>query len=75
MEKIPLESLEEKVSVAIKKALIGEEVVFVEGEQPVAKVEPLPGRKKALKFGSAKGTILYMAEDFDDTSEDFKDYI
>ena len=31
--------------------------------------------KKRPKFGSAKNDILYMAPDFDETPEDFKDYM
>ena len=75
MHTIPIESLDKNISSLIKKAINGEEVIFSDKEKPVAKIEPLPNGKKQRKFGSAKGTILYMAEDFDDTPEDFKEYI
>lgn len=67
MQKIPLESLDKNISALIKKALGGEEVIFSEGEKPVAKVEPLHIGKKQRRFGSAKGIILYMADDFNET--------
>ena len=75
MYTIPLESLDKNISSLIKKALKGEEVIFSEKEQPVAKIEPLSVNKKPLKFGSAKGSILYIAGDFDETPEDFKNYM
>jgi hypothetical protein len=31
--------------------------------------------QKPRNFGAMKGLVLYMAEDFDETPEDFKDYI
>jgi len=75
MHAIPLESLDKKISLLVKKAIKGEEVIFVEQEKPVAKIEPIPINKKPLKFGSGKGSILYMADDFNETPEDFKDYM
>jgi hypothetical protein len=31
--------------------------------------------QKTRNFGSMKGLVLYMADDFDDTPEDFNDYL
>lgn len=77
MYTIPLESLDKNISSLIKKAIDGEEVIFSDNKKPVAKIEPLKTEKKsvALARGSARGVILYMADDFDETPEDFKDYI
>jgi len=75
MQKIPLESLDNKISTLIKKAIGGEEIIFSEHERPVAKIEPLHNGKKQRKFGSAKGIILYMSDDFNETPDDFKDYM
>ncbi len=75
MQTIPLENLDKSFSALIKKAIAGEIIIFSEHEKPVAKVEPIQQGKKPLKFGSGKGTILYIAKDFNETPEDFKDYI
>ena len=77
MHKIPIESLNKKISSLVKKAIKGEEVIFSDQEKPVAKIEPLTTAKKPVKLarGCAKDIILYMADDFDETPEDFKDYI
>ncbi len=40
----------------------------------IAELAPLPVKKKA-KFGCAKGPGFYMAPDFDDPLEEFKEYM
>ncbi len=75
MQTIPLENLDKNLSAIIKMAIAGEKIIFSEGEKPVAKIEPIQQGKKPITFGSAKGSILYIADDFDETPEDFKDYV
>jgi antitoxin (DNA-binding transcriptional repressor) of toxin-antitoxin stability system len=55
--------------------LHGEEVLIMDKNEPVAKVIPLksPGKKPRI-FGSAKG-LIKMSDDFNETPEDFKDYM
>lgn len=36
---------------------------------------PKDVEKKPLQFGSMKGLVLYMADDFDAPLEDFEDYM
>ncbi len=52
----------------------GEELTITENEQPVAKIvtAQVP---KTPQLGTLKGTVLYMAPDFDAPLEDFKDYM
>ena len=46
-----------------------------ENNQPVARlIATTPGRPKR-KLGTLKGTVLYMAPDFDAPLEDFKEYM
>jgi prevent-host-death family protein len=47
-----------------ERAAGGEEIVIARNGRPLAKLVPIP-RRKALKFGLAKGEI-WMSEDFDD---------
>ena len=56
----------------------GEDVVLTDGDKPVALLVPvptaLPARRAPREPGSAKGLILYMADDFDAPLDDFAEY-
>jgi antitoxin (DNA-binding transcriptional repressor) of toxin-antitoxin stability system len=54
----------------------GEEVVITENDQPVARLVPTPAapKKTHRQLGTMKGSVLYMAPDFDAPLEDFKEY-
>jgi antitoxin (DNA-binding transcriptional repressor) of toxin-antitoxin stability system len=55
---------------------LGEELVITENQLPVAKLvgqRPAPAPRPAPGLG--KGSILYMAPDFDEPLEEFKEYI
>ena len=54
----------------------GEEVVITENDQPVARLVPPPTvpRMDHRQLGTMKGSVLYMAPDFDAPLEDFKEY-
>ena len=52
----------------------GEEILLTENDQPVAKILPAVPRRLPI-LGAMAGSVLYMAEDFDATLEDFKDYM
>jgi prevent-host-death family protein len=52
----------------------GQEIVITENDQPVARlVAAGPAVRKRRKLGTLKGTVLYMAPDFDAPLEEFKD--
>jgi len=59
----------------VQKALLGEEVVIARDNKPLLKLVPLTQNKKKRTPGSAKGKILYMAADFDETPSDFNEYL
>ena len=50
----------------------GEELVVTEGNQPIAKIV-IP--KPRVKLGAMRGSVLYMAPDFDAPLDDFKEYM
>ncbi len=50
------------------------EIVLTEGGEAVAKIVPLHHGRAARQPGSARG-LIHMADDFDATPEDFKDYV
>ena len=54
---------------------IGDEVLILENDQPVARILPPAGQpqRAARRPGTLRGTVLYMAPDFDAPLEDFKE--
>ena len=65
-----------ELSKLIKRVQAGEEIIIARGDTPVAKlvpVEPAQGEKRIL--GLWKDKILYIAPDFDEPLEDFKEYM
>lgn len=54
----------------------GDEVVIMENDQPVARIVPAAGppQQSPRRPGTLRGTVLYMAPDFDAPLEDFKEY-
>jgi antitoxin (DNA-binding transcriptional repressor) of toxin-antitoxin stability system len=54
-----------------------EEVVITENNQPVARLISAnrPAQRKPRQSGTLRGTVLYMAPDFDAPLEDFKEYM
>ena len=55
----------------------GEEVVITENNEPVARLVPTNkgSERKPRQPGTLRGTVLYMAPDFDAPLEDFKEYM
>jgi antitoxin (DNA-binding transcriptional repressor) of toxin-antitoxin stability system len=71
---IPVEEAQATLQELIDKLAPGEEVILTENQQPVAKLigaRPLRERK----LGTLRGTVLYVAPDFDAPLEDFKEYM
>ena len=56
-----------------KATRLGEVVLTREGEA-VARIVPVPAARRPRKPGSARG-LIHMADDFDETPEDFCDYM
>ena len=53
----------------------GEDVVITADDRPVARlVAEGPPTREPRKLGTLRGSVLYMAPDFDATPEDFKEY-
>ena len=62
----------------IQQVSSGGEVVITENDQPVARlVAPVASNSqpKPRQLGTLKGTVLYMAPDFDAPLDDFKEYM
>ena len=79
MVQIPLEEAATRLQELVREVKAGQEVVLTENDLPVAKLVTLPPGeqepKPRARRGSMKGSILYMAPDFDETPEGFEDYV
>ena len=59
----------------IEAARKGEEIVITENEQVIARLVPAVAEQSPRRMpGSAKGKILFIAENFDAPLEDFAEY-
>lgn len=64
-----------QLSKLVEKAMLGEEVIIAKGNKPVVKLVAIQPKDEPRKPGSAKDKLLYIAPDFDEPLEDFKDYM
>ena len=55
----------------------GEEILITENERPIAKLVATPDESQLEPRvpGALRGTVLYMAPDFDAPLDDFKEYM
>ena len=76
MQTIPLEQAEGHLTEIIDKLDPGEEVVLTRADKPVATIRStLPASREPPRLGTLKGTILYIAPDFDAIPEGFEEYL
>lgn len=72
---ITVEEAQARLKDVIRELAPGEEVVITDNQQPVAKlVGEHPARPPRPAPGAGKGSILFMAPDFDEPMEEFKDH-
>jgi antitoxin (DNA-binding transcriptional repressor) of toxin-antitoxin stability system len=70
-----VEEAQAQLKELIDKLAPGEEIVLTENQQPVAKlVGERPARPPRPAPGLGKGSILYVASDFDGPLEEFREY-
>ena len=58
----------------IEAAMRGEDVYILRGDRPVVQLVPVAPRRRAARFGSAKGLVT-VAKDFDAPLPDFDEYV
>lgn len=78
MQMISLDQAEGHLVEIVEKLAPGEEIVLTRNDKPVATIKaapPEPPSRPIPKFGTMKGTILYIAPDFDAIPEGFEDYL
>jgi antitoxin (DNA-binding transcriptional repressor) of toxin-antitoxin stability system len=73
MSQFNIAQAKSRFSELVDKALLGEEVVIARDNKPLLKLVPV-GASARRQPGSAKGEVLYVAEDFDAPLSEFADY-
>lgn len=74
MSQFNIAQAKSRFSELVDKALLGEEVVIARDNKPLLKLVPV-GATARRQPGSAKGEVLYVAEDFDAPLAEFADYV
>lgn len=66
-----------KLSELIHKLKPGDELIITDQNVPIARLVPVvsPPQRQPRRPGTLRGTVLYMAPDFDAPLEDFKEYM
>jgi antitoxin (DNA-binding transcriptional repressor) of toxin-antitoxin stability system len=76
MSTVSIEEAQAHLPELIDKLRAGEEIVITRDEHPVAKLTVQAGLKRMPRQpGTLKGTVLYMAPDFNAPLEEFKEYM
>ena len=76
MPPVSIEDAQARLKDLIAQLRPGEEVVITQDDRPVARLTAeVPQVKPPRRLGTLKGTVLYMAPDFDAPLDDFKEYM
>ena len=77
MTTVSIQEAQATLSELIRRLAPDEEVVITENDQPVARLVPAKAepQRQPRRLGTLRGTVLYMAPDFDAPLEDFKEYM
>lgn len=76
MPTITLGDAQRRLADIIHRLTPGDEIVITEGDRPIARILPAAqtAERKPRQPGTLRGTVLFMADDFDAPLEDFRDY-
>ena len=77
MTTISIEDAQAKLADLIRGLLLGDELIITDGSHPVARLTITNGTHVSIarKPGTLRGTVTYIAPDFDALLDDFKDYM
>jgi antitoxin (DNA-binding transcriptional repressor) of toxin-antitoxin stability system len=74
MLQVPLTDAQSQLPELIHQLSLGDEVVITENNVPVAKlITTLRTTRRVPQLGTQRGSIMYMASDFDAPLADFRD--
>lgn len=75
MSTVTIEEAQAQLLDLIHALQSNEEVVITEHNQPIARLVAIKPSQPVRKLGTLRGTVLYMAPDFDAPLADFKEYL
>lgn len=75
MNTIAMEEAQATLPELVHRLLPGETMQITENGRPVAVMAAAPETCQVPKLGTQRGSVLYMAPDFDAPLEDFKEYM
>jgi prevent-host-death family protein len=75
MPNVDIKQAENCFTDLVDQAIEGHEIIITREGRPVVKLIAIGDKnKRKRQFGSAKG-LIEISDDFDDTPEDFRDYM
>jgi antitoxin (DNA-binding transcriptional repressor) of toxin-antitoxin stability system len=75
MQRIDIGEALSRLRELLEAAERGVEIIITRGEQPIVRLGPVqPAEQDLGILGWARGSVLNMAPDFDETPEGFEDY-
>jgi antitoxin (DNA-binding transcriptional repressor) of toxin-antitoxin stability system len=76
MQTMSVQEAQSRLSEIIHKLSPGEEITITLDDKPVATLRGnTQPRRKPRRPGTLRGTVLYIAPDFDDIPEGFEEYV
>ncbi len=76
MASVTIQEAQARLPELIHRLTPGDEVVITENDRPVARLVQSPATSpRRRRLGTMKGTVLYVAADFDGPLEDFREYM
>jgi antitoxin (DNA-binding transcriptional repressor) of toxin-antitoxin stability system len=75
MTNIPIQQAQLQLPELIHQLAPGGEVVITENDLPIARIVQPAAPQPKRKLGSLRGTVLYMAPDFDAPLDEFKEFV
>ena len=73
MQQVDISVAQTQITELLQSALRGEEIIITRDNHPILKLIQVSSQPKRRQRGSAKGQI-WIAADFDEPLEDFKEY-
>jgi prevent-host-death family protein len=70
---VTLEDAQARLKELVAQLAAGDEIVITDNDRPIARL--VSDARPLRQLGTMKGTVLYMAPDFDAPLEDFKEYM
>lgn len=72
---VTVQEAEGELDQLIRRAVSGDEIIIDDGIHGRVRLEPLPAPTNERRIGGLPGFVLWMAEDFSEPVEDFREYM